>query len=425
MKIVRLTIENFLRLNVVEIEPTTNTVIIKGKNAQGKTSILEALFCALGGTRVQPKEPIRRGQKKARVELDLGEILVTRTWSGKGSYLRIENKKGEVQKSPQELLNSLFNAVTYDPSTFVAAPAKEQRETILTLADIKDELGVHDARIDESKQARRDINRDYKAVETKLGREPLGKEIKKLEAGELFKELQAGEAINRELSKYKSDLGEKETKAKEISDDIVILYDDIEKKKQQLEQVEEEIATAKVKLKKIKPVDTAPIQNKITGIEGHNEQAVKWQGRKELKDELNDLRLLLKKEDKEIDLHETCKNELMTSAAFPLEGLSVDENGVTYQGTPFGQCSDAEKIKISMAIAIKLNPKIKVIRIKNAAFLDENNFRAIKEIADENDYQVWVEVINDATDKGGPPAMKVEISEGEIASIEEPEGVGK
>ena len=49
MKIVSLQAENFKRLKAVEIKPDGSTVVITGKNAQGKSSILDSIFAAVGG----------------------------------------------------------------------------------------------------------------------------------------------------------------------------------------------------------------------------------------------------------------------------------------------------------------------------------------------------------------------------------------
>ena len=47
MKIVKLTAENFKRLEAVEITPDGNTVLISGRNGQGKSSVLDSILAAL------------------------------------------------------------------------------------------------------------------------------------------------------------------------------------------------------------------------------------------------------------------------------------------------------------------------------------------------------------------------------------------
>src|SRR3989304_5887106 len=79
MKILKLTAENIKRLIAVEITPDGNLVQITGKNGAGKTSALDAIWWALAGTTHIQAQPIVKGENKARVRLDLGEIVVSST----------------------------------------------------------------------------------------------------------------------------------------------------------------------------------------------------------------------------------------------------------------------------------------------------------------------------------------------------------
>jgi ABC-type branched-subunit amino acid transport system ATPase component len=48
-----------------------NLVQVTGPNASGKSSVLDAIMAALGCGKLLPDEPIRRGEKSARIRLDL------------------------------------------------------------------------------------------------------------------------------------------------------------------------------------------------------------------------------------------------------------------------------------------------------------------------------------------------------------------
>ncbi len=37
------------------------------------------------------------------------------------------------------------------------------------------------------------------------------------------------------------------------------------------------------------------------------------------------------------------------------------------------------------------NPKLRVLRIRDGSLLDENGLKLLAEMADANDYQVWIE----------------------------------
>ena len=80
MKIVSLTAENVKKLVAVQIRPDGNLVQICGKNGQGKTSVLDSIWWALTGTSHIQAAPIRAGANQARIRLDLGDLVVTRTF---------------------------------------------------------------------------------------------------------------------------------------------------------------------------------------------------------------------------------------------------------------------------------------------------------------------------------------------------------
>jgi DNA repair exonuclease SbcCD ATPase subunit len=101
MKILQLTAENVKKLKVVDINPDTDVVQITGKNGSGKTSVLDSIWWALGGTKEIQAMPIRKGQESARIKLDLKEIVVTRKFTDKGSTLTVENAEGARFPSPQ------------------------------------------------------------------------------------------------------------------------------------------------------------------------------------------------------------------------------------------------------------------------------------------------------------------------------------
>src|SRR5262245_48332437 len=94
MKIVQLTDENVKKLKVVDITPTKDFIQITGKNGSGKTSVLDSIWWALGGKDGIQNKPIRDGAEKARIRLNLGELVVERRFTAAGTSLTVENAEG-------------------------------------------------------------------------------------------------------------------------------------------------------------------------------------------------------------------------------------------------------------------------------------------------------------------------------------------
>ena len=75
--------------------------------------------------------------------------------------------------------------------------------------------------------------------------------------------------------------------------------------------------------------------------------------------------------------------------------VGFTDEGVTYNGVPFSQASSAEQIRVSLAMAMALNPKLRVVRILDGSLLDADSMRQVAEMATAADYQVWVERVAD------------------------------
>ena len=116
-KIIKLQAENFKKLKAIEITPQGNTVVISGKNAAGKSSVLDAIWFALAGKdalKMNP-DPVKHGERVAKVTLDLGHedsdnfvknaYTVVRTWSNGNSKLEITNTEGMKYGSPAGMLS--------------------------------------------------------------------------------------------------------------------------------------------------------------------------------------------------------------------------------------------------------------------------------------------------------------------------------
>lgn len=130
-KIINLQAENIKKLVSIDITPNSNVVKITGKNGQGKTSTLDAIWWCLGGAKNIQSKPIRTGTDEAFVTIDLGELKVTRTFKYKKdgevtSSLKVEGEKG----SPQSVIDKLLGDLTFDPLVFMRTESKKQLEIL-------------------------------------------------------------------------------------------------------------------------------------------------------------------------------------------------------------------------------------------------------------------------------------------------------
>ena len=436
MKIIRLKAYNVKRLKAVEIAPEGNVVKITGKNEQGKTSVLDAIWWALAGTKHIQEQPIRKGQRKANVTLDLGDMIVTRSFTPTGSHLKVENKDGAAFKSPQAMLDKLIGELTFDPLAFAKSDSKKQVETLLKVVKIHPDVGrlkgIANADFEVSSNPIQTLNNAYKAVydnRTLVNRQletakkmldgiPEVEPTEPVSTAELVAEKERLEEENRRNELKRSaveairqkieDLEEKEA---EIRDKISVLEEqlrrvlkDLDHEKRRLEAVIQEVAC-------LQEHNLTEIRNRIASADEINRRAQLYQERQKAARNVE----LLKAESEELTrrLEDIVKykQELISGANFPIAGLDFGNGGVLYQGLPFEQASSAQKLQVSLAIAMALNPKLRVIRIEDGSLLDSDHLRIIEEMARKKDYQVWIEQV-DETGKVG-----IYIEDGEVKGV--------
>jgi hypothetical protein len=89
------------------------------------------------------------------------------------------------------------------------------------------------------------------------------------------------------------------------------------------------------------------------------------------------------------------RTKALAAAQMPVEGLSFNDDGVTYNDIPFSQCSSEERLRVSIAINMALNPKLRVMFIRDGSLLDTKHRAEIQKMAADNQYQLWLEVADD------------------------------
>jgi DNA repair exonuclease SbcCD ATPase subunit len=86
--------------------------------------------------------------------------------------------------------------------------------------------------------------------------------------------------------------------------------------------------------------------------------------------------------------------EAIGKAKMPVDGLSFGDGVVTFNSLPLEQASDAEQLMISTAIAAALNPKLRVLRIRDGSLLDDDAMERLATFATERDFQIWIERVD-------------------------------
>lgn len=412
MRVINLRAENVKRLVAVDITPDANTVVISGKNGHGKTSVLDAIWFALGGGKAQADtpQPIREGEDTAEVRLDLGDLYVVRKWKGEKSTLHVTAADGSKFSSPQTMLDGLIGRLSFDPLAFAQAPAKEQLATLLDLVELPFDPGELDAKRAGVFDQRTEVNREVKQLEARL--EAMPKPT--TSASEALPATEVSSAqIVAELRDAQAVVGQHDEAQRRRAS----LEAEVDRLAEALEKAEHDLRGAQMVCNALGDVpDLEAIQSKLDSLEDTNRAIRARDARAGLARELTAATERSQVLSQELQAIDATKAQAIAAATMPIEGLGFDDDGVTYQGLPFAQCSGAEKLRVSLAMAMAINPQVRVIRITDGSLLDDDGMRLVADMAAERDFQVWLERVGDED----PAAIVIEDGMVKGAPVPEP-----
>jgi hypothetical protein len=386
MRIIKLTAENVKRLKAVEIDPDGTVQVITGRNAQGKTSVLDAIWLALGGGAAsrETARPVRDGEDSAFVTLELDDLTVTRTWKGGKTNLTVTSADGARYSSPQAVIDALVGRLSFDPLEFTRLSNRDQVAALLDLV----ELDVDPAEIAVERQRLYDLR-------TSAGQR--GKALGDVPA-------QIPDVPDTEVSA--SDLIGRIREAEDANRSGLLARVRVYSLTKQIVDLEQQLSNARAALEST----TATSQRDLVDVQALHDSLAKVEDTNRLVRANADARAKAADRDRikaeydsytaRIDELDKSKADALAKATFPVDGLGFDDNGVTYNGVPFSQASAAEQIRVSLAMAMSLNPRLRVIRILDGSLLDAENLALITSMAADKDYQIWIERVADGSGIG-------------------------
>lgn len=391
MKIISFSAENFMRLVAVRINPNGSTVIVGGKNGAGKSAALLAIQAALGGKTCCPEEPVRRGAKKAEIIIEMDDIIVTRTFSKKGTQLEVASAEGKKYGSPQKMLDELVGPLSFDPLEFSRMDPHKQAEVVRRLAAL-DFTGLE--------AERRDVFEE-RTILTRAGKENTaqlnglshheGVPDAVVSVSDLVGELELARCKNKQnerdyalLADYEKDLQSQKDEQARLEDELNTARHDLAKAEKCAEDQARRVAD-------LKEVDTSPLREAIQNAEANNTK---------VRENIHyDNAIFIR--DAQINKHKELTGQLsaidqkkadaIQNAKYPIDGMTVTDEGVELHGLPFKQASSAEQLACSVAMGLALNPTLKVLLVRDGSLLDEDSLAQVAEIAARADAQVWIE----------------------------------
>ena len=429
MKIVYISIHNFLKLKDIEMNPSKTNVII-GKNKQGKTSILKAIKAAFDGK--VDESVIRNGENKAEIVVKLDDLNVKRTITEKGSYLDVSNKKGFKVPAPQKYLDGILGTFSFNPVQFFELKQIERKKYLLNAIKLtlsQEELAkytgeklvgidytkhalevVEDARkyyYDKRTGANAEVTKKRKTLDELSSSLPEGfdpKAVSEDKIKELRKAIQEDELVRQKQvdhEKFLANLQKQETDLKSQIEALQVKLTDVQK---------EIAAAAEFHYDVSDDLTISVAKESLAKLEGQRELVFTHKRVEEIRGELSVAVEEADKLDSIVNkLAKEVPQELIAKAELPVEGLTVTENDVLINGISLDNLSASEQLRFALNIVRKLNETFKVINIDGIETLDKDNFEAFLKEVEGDDYQYFLtRVDGDSVSKNGYDVIEIE-----------------
>ncbi len=398
--------ENVMRLELVELGfDGPGLTIVSGMNGEGKSSLLASIAMALGGKDQIPDRPVREGAKRGEVDIDLGDRVVKlRVRPDRGTTLTVEGKNGSIFKSPQALLDDLVGELAFDPLEFSDAKPAAQATRLRQLVGL--DTATEDAEAERVYAERTGVNREAKALEGQLAGMPEapmppepGEEVS---ASELAAHLSAAHELQAANERTRRAAEQATAAATKAAATVADLEAKLAAARSALEISEAAVRAALDRATALVDPNLSEAQIAFAEADTHNKAVRAARTARDGAAAANRARdakaadLAAKKAESQrltdrLAAIDAAKLAKLAAAHFPVNGLSVAGDTVTYRGIPLSQASSSEQLRVCLAIAAALNPRLRLMLVRQGNDLDARRLREVAEWAREQSYQVLLE----------------------------------
>ena len=439
-RVLELTVQNFMGLEVVELAPNGSSVIVTGPNECGKSSALDAIYAALVGRLPAGPEPIRKGTNQAVITLDLGQagacgLRVTRKF-GKGEGVTVESADGARFKSPQGMLDALMERLALDPQAFAGANSKEQAAILRKIVSLEIDPDAVLAEIAAVEDARRDVGRDLRQAQGHLATvaesAPDADPGPKRTAGDIAVSRQAEQAkadairaaeataqraantwhdhtaevrnLDYAVENLVAVTGNICNQIKVLQQQLLTAQNDTVEASRKAETFRSQGARfldlangAKAAVAELPAPDFAAIDAELDVMQAHNEAADAWARYQASKEEVAQREAEHAKLERRVrDLRESLKSAL-AGAEYPVDGMALAEDLATvlYNGLPLSQAPTSIQLLVGVKVAVAQNPQLRVLRIQHGNNLDAEHMQQLLSVAEKHGFQCWIERVAD------------------------------
>lgn len=415
VKINALEAENVKRIKTVALKLNEDGVtVIDGRNSQGKTSLLNAIAWALGGEKFRPSNPDNdnampedaKTSVNAHVKVTLSNGLVAER-KGKNGTLTVTDPEGN--KGGQAILNDVIELLALDLPKFM--DEKNKGKYLLNIIGVGDELQKLDEREKALYEDRHAHGKQTEAAKKYADKLPYYEDAPKesVSSKELIQQQQDILLKNAENQKLRDKvpeienaiqqsenaqdvlndrIAEKQIEIERIKVEIAGLQDSLAEAEQDQKSQEENLEIARKTAEQLTDESTEALEKQLQEIEETNEKVRANKTKAEAVKEAEKLQKQYKEFTDKINEVRKERKGLLEKADIPLDGLTVEQGELQYNGQAWDCMSNSEQLKVATAIVRKLNPECGFVLLDKLEQMDNQTLTEFGEWAQQEGLQI-------------------------------------
>lgn len=379
-------------------------IVLGGPNSAGKTSFLkgiEEVFIP-GGIKGTP-QPLNDGRitgepaTEAYLEVVTDAARLRKTFrDGKPTKFEAFNLDGKKHTltGPQWVAQATGGQV-FNTRQFITLDDKAQRQALLKRIDLPFDLDEMDAAIDATFKERTAVNGGVKRLEGQLaGCDQADPTLPSEEqsAAEIARQLEQVNAHNaRQMPLYNAAVAANDANEAAVAT-VERLMRELEEAQKAAQVALEQAVAAHTAYTEFVPLDPTPLRAQLEGVDDLNRrirgQAQRAQVAAALAAEKAQADALTAK----LTAFEEQKKAALKAAVFPVDGLGIDDTGITFDGQPFKtQVNAAKQIAVSLELATSATPNLRLVFIEDGDMLDDESLAEVQRVAEERGFYVLME----------------------------------
>lgn len=399
MKVTKIRIKNVMGIEQIEINAGTVTRI-SGKNATGKTSIIEGIKSVIDGG--HDATLLRNGEKEGEVVFILDDgVEISKKIGGTASEVKV-TQDGQKVSSPATLIKTLFGT-GFNPVKFLTmTPAERNKEILKSIPlsldseKIREITGMKFDLIDYDQHGLKVLEDVRKSIyDQRTGKNAIVTNSKATK-----KQLETSLVDVTDVSGDIAKLEEKQRKLTGDTDKIAETY--LKLKGELQEQMRTELSVIEQKYAKLIEEAGEKKQSELDAFQNEKQDIASQLSALREKEKLSyaqaESRKIIENLDKQINTAEKesfeltsaiekidqYKSDLISKNKIAGMSISIENNQLIIDKVPYDRLNTAKKIELAMTLAVQNMGRLKFAVLDGAEALDEDSLKLIDEFAEKN-----------------------------------------